>query len=117
MAEQAGKAIAVEMDQDELISFEPELMTEQDEAFDPDQALALSDLLQDANGEVVLFNDSSVPVLTLHAGAGVVEEGQSGPHVTAAGEDVSGFRYVSFDNGLTLYYQGGLDLIVRSEQG
>ena len=58
--------------------------------------LALDDLVQDENGEVVLFNDSGL------AGAG----GQHGhdrdrggrgraAHVTAAGEDVSGFRYIA----------------------
>ena len=45
----------------------------------------------------------------------VVEEGEAGRHMTAAGEDVSGFRYVAFANGLRLYYQLGLDLIVVDE--
>jgi hypothetical protein len=28
------------------------------------------------------------------------------------GEDVSGFSYITFDNGVTLYYPAGLDLIL-----
>ncbi len=79
--------------------------------------LRLDDLLQDENGEVVLFNDSALPVLALEASAGIVAEGTSGAHHTAAGEDVTGFRYVAFDNGLTLFYQDGLDLVIRSEGG
>lgn len=119
MAEQSGKAVAYE--QDDLVTLGRELLagSEADAAARAeDEALALSlgDLLQDSNGEVVLFNNSGLPVLMLNAEAGVVEEGHSGPHVTAGGDDVSGFRFVSFDNGMTLFYQGGLDLIVRSEQ-
>ena len=74
--------------------------------------LALTDLLQDANGEVVLFNDSGLRSLALSTDALVVAEGQATRHVTAAGEDVSGFRYVAFDNGLKLFYQPGLDLVL-----
>ncbi|WP_027135779.1 hypothetical protein [Geminicoccus roseus] len=76
--------------------------------------LALSDLVQDAGGEVVLYNDSGMRALGLVAEAPVVGEGQASPHITASGDDVTGFRYVSFANGLTLYYQDGLDLIVRT---
>ena len=75
--------------------------------------LELSDLVQDAGGEVVLYNDSGLRALGLIAGEAVVGEGEAGTHVTASGDDVTGFRYVSFANGLTLYYQDGLDLIVR----
>ena len=45
----------------------------------------------------------------------MVEEGEAGRHVTAAGEDVSGFRFIAFANGLRLYYQPGLDLILRND--
>ena len=80
-----------------------------------DIVLALTDLLQDANGEVVLFNDSGLRSLALSTDALVVAEGQATRHVTAAGEDVSGFRYVAFDTGLKLFYQPGLDLILVQE--
>jgi hypothetical protein len=75
--------------------------------------LALSDLMQDAGGEVVLYNDSGMRALGLVAEAAVVGEGEASAHVTASGDDVTGFKYVSFANGMTLYYQEGLDLIVR----
>lgn len=78
--------------------------------------LALSDLVRDANGEVVLFNDSGLRALAVSTDAVVVAEGEAGRHVTAAGEDVSGFRYVTFDNGLKLFYQPGLDLILVQDR-
>lgn len=74
--------------------------------------LALSDLILDANREVVLFNDSGLRSIAVEADAAVVAEGQAGRHVTAAGEDVSGFRYLAFDSGLKLYYQPGLNLVL-----
>ena len=79
---------------------------------EPPLMLALDDLVRDQAGEVVLFNDSGLRALALSTTILVVEEGLAGRHVTAAGEDVSGFRYVAFANGLRLYYQQGLDLII-----
>lgn len=74
--------------------------------------LALAELISDANGEVVIFNDSGLRTLALRTNAAVVTEGQAPAHVTAGGEDVSGFNYITFENGLTVYFQDGLDLIV-----
>src|SRR5947208_2266623 len=101
MAEQAGTAVAVEIDHDDLMSFGREPMDDPVEtpggaSEDGPPQLRLGDLLQDANGEVVLYNDSRLPVMAIDAAAGVVDQGQSGPHVTAAGDDVSGFRYLAF---------------------
>lgn len=75
--------------------------------------LALADLVADANGEVVIFNDSGFRTLAIRTRATVVGEGQAPKHVTATGEDVSGFKYVTFDNGVTLYFPEGLDLILK----
>lgn len=74
--------------------------------------LALADLVSDANGEVVIFNDSGFRTLALHTESAVVADGRVGAHVTASGEDVSGFNYVAFENGVKVYFQEGLDLIV-----
>jgi hypothetical protein len=74
--------------------------------------LALADLVGDANGEVVIFNDSGLRTLALRTDSAVVAGGQSQSHVTAGGEDVSGFNYVSFDTGVTVYFPEGLELIV-----
>ena len=82
---------------------------------EPPLMLALDDLMRDQNGEVVLFNDSGLRSLALSTDLAVIEDGQAGKHVTAAGEDVSGFRYLLFANGLRLYYQQGLDVLVLDE--
>lgn len=86
-------------------------------AAEPDAlpTLHLADLVSDGNGEVVLFNDSGLRALAVASDAPVVAEGNVGRHVTAAGDDVSGFHYLTFESGLTLYYQHGLEVIVRSE--
>src|SRR3954447_17842026 len=62
----------------------------------------LADLMLDQNGEVVLFNDSTLRALPLRTGAGLVRRGEVGRHVTATGEDVSGFHYITFDNGVKI---------------
>ena len=90
-----------------------------DDAFITDAAeaeLTLSDLVGDANGEVVIFNDSGLRTLSIQTRAAVVAKGEAAKHVTAGGEDVSGFKYVTFDNGVTLYFPDGLDLILRSDR-
>ena len=94
---------------------EPGWPGEADEA-DP-IVVALSDLISDANGEVVLYNDSGLRSLALGVDAAVVAEGKSGRHVTAAGEDVSGFRYMAFDNGVKLYFRPELELILVRKEG
>ena len=50
--------------------------------------------------------------LAVSTDAAVVGEGRATRHKTAAGEDVSGFRYVAFDNGLKLFYQPDLELLL-----
>jgi hypothetical protein len=77
--------------------------------------LALADLVSDANGEVVVFNDSGFRTMAIRTEAAVTADGRVQRHVTASGEDVSGFKYVTFDNGVTLYYPDGLDLILEPD--
>lgn len=74
--------------------------------------LTMADLISDDNGEVVFYNDSGFRSLALRTDSAVVANGLAAPHVTAGGEDVTGFHYVTFENGLTLYYQEGLDLVL-----
>ena len=78
--------------------------------------LALDDLIRDQRGEVVLFNNSGLRALALSATTPVSEEGRAGRYVTAAGEDVSGFRFLAFGNGIKLYYQDGLDIVVVPDE-
>ncbi|MGI9498503.1 MAG: hypothetical protein ACR2P3_00570 [Geminicoccaceae bacterium] len=74
--------------------------------------LTLSDLISDDNGEIVFFNDGGFRTLSIATETGVVSSGQAVDHKTATGEDVSGFNYVTFANGLTLYFEDGLDLLL-----
>lgn len=74
--------------------------------------LAMADLVGDANGEIVFCNDSGFRSLAIHTDSQVVGDGRTEAHRTAAGDDVSGFNYVRFENGLTLFYEEGLQLIV-----
>lgn len=74
--------------------------------------LSLSELVADENGEIVLFNDSGFRRVVLEADARLVSQGTAGPHVTAGGDQVEGYGYVAFDNGKTLYYPPGLQLVV-----
>ena len=76
--------------------------------------LDLADLVADANGAVVFCNDSGFRNLAIRTDSKVVANGQAEAHVTAAGEDVSGFQYLTFDNGLTLFYEEGLHAFVAS---
>lgn len=75
--------------------------------------LRMSDLVADADGEVVFFNDSGLRRLAIATDAAVVGDGRAGVHRTAAGQNVSGFRFLTFDNGVTFYYEAGLDVVVR----
>ena len=75
--------------------------------------LSLADLICDEKGEVVIFNDSDFRTLALTADVGVLAKGRSGRHVTAGGDDVTGFHYVRFENGVMLYYPEGVDLILH----
>jgi hypothetical protein len=92
---------------------EPELDAPHAPEHEEPAVIDLADLVSDRNGEVVLFNDSGLRALAVSTTAAVVERGEvRGRHVTAAGEDVSGFRYLAFENGLKLFHQADLELIV-----
>lgn len=82
-----------------------------------DVSLSLRDMMRDANGEVVLFNDSNLRSLTLLTNAQRTGQGQAKSHVTASGADVTGYRYISFDDGTTLYFHPDLEIVVRNEAG
>ncbi len=70
----------------------------------PDQlALSLGDLLPDANGNVVLFNDAGVTEMSIVSEKPVVDSGVVGQDLTAGVGDVAGMAYYSFDSGPTLY--------------
>jgi hypothetical protein len=75
----------------------------------------LADLVPDANREVVLFNDSALRSIVLRTDAKVLERGQNGARVTLAGDDVTDFTFLRFDNGICLHVPAELDLVVERE--
>jgi len=73
--------------------------------------LRLEDLLANDHGEVIL--DAAGPV-AIQSDGHVVDAGHRPDHVTAEGEDVSGYAYLTFDTGLTIYYPGDADVIITA---
>lgn len=72
-------------------------------------SLDLNELLAGDTGEVVLASDDQ---MSLRSSSFVNEAGIVEQHVTAEGQDVSGFAFMSFDTGVTVYYPSGADLIL-----
>jgi hypothetical protein len=66
--------------------------------------LAVGDLVAGDAQEVVLFNDSAVREVILETDEAPLADGEVDDHVTADGVDVSGFRFLRFPRGLTLYH-------------
>lgn len=78
--------------------------------------IRLTDLIGDENGETVLYNDSDARIFRIVADGGVLAEGRTERHVTAGGADVSGFRYLRFSNGLTIFFAEGLSVVVHGAE-
>ena len=76
--------------------------------------LELADLLPDASGEVVLFADEDLPVNIL-TDQPITEVGIAEAHVTAAGVDVTGLHFYSFESGLTVY--SPTDVLIIADSG
>ena len=76
--------------------------------------LELADLLPDASGEVVLFAADDLPV-NIVTDQPVTDVGISEAHVTAAGVDVTGLHFYSFESGLTVY--SPTDVLIVAESG
>ncbi len=76
--------------------------------------LELADLLPDASGEVVLFADDDLPV-NIVTDLPVTEAGIAEAHVTAAGVDVTGLHFYSFESGLTVYSPN--DVLIIADSG
>jgi hypothetical protein len=80
----------------------------------PDDALTLnlSDLLPDANGEIVILNEGDDPGLNIVTDLRLLESGIAESHVTDGGIDVKGLQYWVFEDGTKLYYSPGLSISV-----
>lgn len=73
--------------------------------------LNLRDLLPDSGGEIVLH--SAGLGLVLSTDQTIRATGTTGSHVTAAGEDVSGYRFYQLEGGITLYCQADTSLLLN----
>ena len=76
--------------------------------------LELADLLPDASGEVVLFAAEDLPV-NIVTDQPITEVGIAEAHVTAAGVDVTGLHFYSFESGLTVY--SPTDVLIIADSG
>ena len=95
---------------------EPETGQGYDPAADGTLVLHLADLIPDAGGDIVLFNDSAVRAAVIRTDLAVQEEGRSGRHVTAAGVDVEGWSFMHFENGSRLYFPAELTLLPARDE-
>lgn len=76
--------------------------------------LELADFVPDASGEVVLFAGDDLPV-NIVTDQPVTEAGIAEAHVTAAGVDVTGLHFYSFESGLTVY--SPTDVLIVADSG
>jgi hypothetical protein len=86
-----------------------------DQELDLTVKLALSDLLPDANGEIVVMNDGDDPQVSIETELKVLDAGVSPTHTTAGGIDVGGMQFWVFEDGTRLYYSPGLSISVSQE--
>ncbi|SNB74212.1 hypothetical protein SAMN07250955_111104 [Arboricoccus pini] len=88
-------------------------LSEEEQWTEQDQPLLLSvdDLIVDANGEIVIFSGDGIDAVTL-TGATVTHTGRVEFHRTAAGDDVAGFQFLTFDNGMTIFHDPQLRVTV-----
>ncbi|MGQ0663599.1 MAG: hypothetical protein ACT4P2_08425 [Pseudomonadota bacterium] len=78
--------------------------------------LALEALLPDTGGEIVIHSEG-VGAIGIQTDYLVIASGTAEAHVTAAGENVSGYFYYRLDNGITLYCVGDTLLTLGPDVG
>jgi hypothetical protein len=77
--------------------------------------LNLTDLLPDANGEIVILNEGDDPCLNIVTDLRLLESGIAEAHVTDSGIEVKGLQYWVFEDGTKLYYSPGLSISVEHQ--
>jgi hypothetical protein len=87
----------------------------QDQGLDLTIKLALSDLLPDANGEIVVMNEGDDPQVNIETDLRVLDSGISPAHLTAGGIEVGGMQFWVFEDGTRLYYTPGLSISVMPD--
>src|SRR3954462_10666861 len=87
----------------------------QDQSLDLTIKLSLSDLLPDANGEIVVMNEGDDPQVNIETDLKVLDAGVSQAHMTACGIEVGGMQFWVFEDGTRLYYSPGLSISVSPD--
>jgi len=87
----------------------------QDQPLDLSIRLALSDLLPDANGEIVVLNEGDDPQVAIETDLRVLDSGVSPAHMTAGGIEVGGMQFWVFEDGTRLYYDPSLSISVNQD--
>ncbi|MEO1017218.1 MAG: hypothetical protein AAFY56_05935 [Pseudomonadota bacterium] len=77
--------------------------------------LALEDFVANAAGEVVVFNDSVVATMVLVTKASVLGQGLTEKAATVDGQPIADFRFLAFNNGVTVFYPQGLEILVQDQ--
>lgn len=78
--------------------------------------LRVIELCPDENSEVVVESTSGVGELVIKSPFEVAERGVLGRHVTAQGDDVSGFGYVRFKDGVRIIFPMALRVATGLER-
>ena len=76
---------------------------------------ALKELPPDEGGEVVIDSDAGTDVSILSDDP-IVARGVARHHVTDGGNDVSGFAYCRFADGITVFYPRRLSLFIEESE-
>jgi hypothetical protein len=79
--------------------------------------LPLDVLIPDAQGNIALIEGMGGVPIAIATDKEVAETGRAGANVRAGGVDVSGYRFVRFRSGVTLYFPDCADLTVVPERG
>jgi hypothetical protein len=66
--------------------------------------LQLSDMLPDANGEIVIVGDGADSQLNIVTDLRLLETGIASPHLTESGVQVEGLTYWVFEDGTKVYH-------------
>lgn len=75
--------------------------------------LSLSELLPDANGEIVIVNEGDDSKLQILTDLQLLESGIAQSHLTESGVQVAGFNYWVFEDGTKLYYAPGMSIEIE----
>lgn len=115
VAPQGGDELAVSVSELAAEGVGHEDLTFDSEDVEDQMVLSLSDLLPDAGGDVVLFSDAGPLAVNITTHSRILDTGTADHYVTSTGVDVSGFHFLTFEEGPTIYYPSDIDLLITSD--